>query len=117
MRVKKLLLILTILTFAAIVYAAGNKGPEVIDLSKTFNVEKTTKPAVQFPHALHQQNNQCVECHMSPEGGKELKTASGAKFEPGVVKGAGNSVHKEICWPCHVEKKVKAGKSCNKCHK
>lgn len=114
---KKLLVVLAILTFAVVVYAAADKGPEVIDLSKTFNVEKTTQKPVQFPHAIHQQNNECVECHMSPEGGKELKAASGAKFEPGEVKGAGNSVHKEFCWPCHTEKKVKAGKTCKTCHK
>jgi hypothetical protein len=115
--VKKLLVVLMILTFAVIVYATVDKGPEVIDLSKTFNVEKTTQKPVQFPHALHQKNSECTDCHMTPEGGKELKAASGAKFEPGVVKGTGNSVHKELCWPCHEEKKVKAGKACKTCHK
>ncbi|UOD34540.1 cytochrome c3 family protein [Deferribacteraceae bacterium V6Fe1] len=114
---KKILALIAVLSFALVVFAA-EKGPETIDLSKAFNVEKTTKKPVAFPHAFHQTKNECTECHMSAEGGKALKNINtGAQLEVGTVKGTSNNVHKEFCWACHKAKKVKSGTSCNKCHK
>lgn len=115
---KKFAVILTLLLFAFAAYAV-DKGPAVMDLSKRFNVPKTTKKVVKFPHAFHQSKNKCTECHMTAEGGKgTLKNQkTGGKFDPGVVKGTSNKVHKEFCWVCHKKKKVKKGKSCKTCHK
>lgn len=114
---KKLLVLCVCLGFA-IVVAAAEKGPAVIDLSKEFGVTKTTKKPVQFPHEFHQSKNQCTECHISPEGGKELKSIkTGEKLVLGEVKGMKNAAHDEFCWACHVAKKVPSGKSCKKCHK
>ncbi|TYB36680.1 MAG: cytochrome c3 family protein [Flexistipes sinusarabici] len=114
---KKLFVILSIMIFAVIAYAA-QKGPETIKMTEVFNVPKTTKKAVEFPHAFHQTKNECTECHMSPEGGKELKNINtGEKLEVGAVKGIMNPVHKNFCWACHTKKNVPQGKSCTKCHK
>jgi hypothetical protein len=112
---KKILVLITVLAFAFAAYAA-NKGPAEIDLSKKFDVPKTTKKAVIFPHAKHQATNECTDCHMSAEGGTALKSSKGGELKPGKVKGTSNKVHKEFCWPCHKAKKVKKGKSCSKCH-
>lgn len=111
---KKLVVLLTVLTFAVVAFAAG-KGPAEIDLSKKFDIPKLTKKAVMFPHAKHQAKNECTDCHMTAEGGP-IKTAKGKELKPGKVKGTSNKVHKEFCWPCHKAKKVKKGKSCSKCH-
>ncbi len=113
---KKFAVILTLLLFAFAAYAV-DKGPEVMDLSKKFNVPKTTKKAVMFPHAFHQSKNKCTECHMTAEGGALKNQKTGKEFDPGVVKGTSNKVHKEFCWVCHKKKKVKKGKSCKTCHK
>ncbi|BAI80297.1 multiheme c-type cytochrome [Deferribacter desulfuricans SSM1] len=112
---KKLFILLALIVFSSIVIAG--QGPEVIDLSKKFNVPKTTKKVVKFPHWFHQTKNQCTECHLDANGGKLKNIKKGGEFNPGVVKGTGNKVHKEFCWPCHKAKKVPRGKSCNKCHK
>ena len=113
---KKIAVILTMFIFAIAAYAV-DKGPATMDLSKRFNVPKTTKKAVQFPHAMHQKNNECTDCHMTAEGGALKNQKTGKEFNPGVVKGTSNKVHKEFCWDCHKKKKVKKGKSCNTCHK
>lgn len=114
---KKFLILCAVLSFAIAVVAA-EKGPAVIDLSKEFGVTKTTKKPVQFPHEFHQSKNQCTECHLSAEGGKELKSIkTGEKLVLGEVKGTKNAAHDEFCWACHEAKKVPSGKSCNKCHK
>ncbi|MGA1863394.1 cytochrome C [Deferribacter thermophilus] len=109
---KKLIISLAILAFSTLVIAG--QGPEVIDLSKSFDIPKLTKKEVKFPHWAHQKNNQCSDCHL--EGGALKNIKSGGKLEPGVVKGINNKVHKEFCWPCHIAKKVPRGKSCSKCH-
>ena len=113
---KKYAIILTLIFFAFTAYAV-DKGPEVMDLSKKFNVPKTTKKAVQFPHAFHQSKNKCIECHMTDEGGALRNQKTGKEFKPGKIKGTSNKVHKEFCWVCHKKKKVKKGKSCKTCHK
>ncbi|MBZ4647071.1 MAG: multiheme C-type cytochrome [Clostridia bacterium] len=114
---KKILALIAVLSFALVVFAA-DKGPETIDLSKSFNYEKTTKKPVMFPHAFHQTKVECAECHMSAEGGKELKNINtGDILKVTKLVGTANDVHKEFCWPCHKAKKVKSGTSCNKCHK
>jgi len=114
---KKLLALLSILAFASIVFAL-DKGPAEIDMTTVFDVPKTTQKPVTFPHAFHQENNDCEECHMSPEGGKDLRNIkTGEKLEIGVVKGTMNDVHKNFCWECHTKKRVPAGKACTKCHK
>jgi hypothetical protein len=111
---KKILVVITIVAFALVAYAA-NKGPAEIALSTKFDIPKMTKKAVKFPHALHQSKNECTECHLSAEGGA-LKSSKGGELKPGKVKGTSNKLHKEFCWPCHKAKKVKKGKSCSKCH-
>lgn len=113
---KKLVAIFSVLAFAAVAAIAA-QGPETIDLGKAFDVKSPTKKAVMFPHGVHQKNNQCTDCHMDAKGGKDLKSAKGAKLTIGEVKGTSNALHKEFCWPCHEKKQVKAGKACNTCHK
>ena len=86
----------------------GN-GPETINLKEKFSV-KGNKPAVIFPHRMHQGKLGCTNCHPTDKGGP-LKV----KIEK--TTGIGNDFHKKFCWPCHVEKKVPKGKSCSTCHK
>ncbi|MEF3255502.1 MAG: cytochrome c family protein [Deferribacterales bacterium] len=110
---KKLLILVSFLGIASFAFA----NPPTIDLSKAFNVANPTKKAVQFPHAVHQKNNQCTDCHMDAKGGKKLKAANGSELVIKKIKGTNHAVHKDFCWPCHEKKQVKAGKSCNTCHK
>jgi len=113
---KKLLVIMSIMIFASVVYAE-EKGPETIKMTDVFNVPKTTKKVVEFPHAFHQTKNECSECHLDPEGGDGLKNINtGKKLEVEEVSGIMNPVHKNFCWACHTKKNVPQGKSCNKCH-
>ncbi len=96
---------------AALLFSASGlaSGPETIDLKARHHIEGK-KPAVVFPHKLHQEKLECTKCHGSPEGGA-------LKVEIKKVKGMGNDFHKKFCWPCHVEMKVPKGKSCSTCHK
>jgi hypothetical protein len=111
---------LVIFSVALVAFAAG---PESINLAEKWGIAPK-KPAVVFPHALHQTKNQCVECHATPEGGA-LKNIAGATIDPAALVASGNlkpggmknDIHDEFCWKCHVEKKVPKGKSCNTCHK
>lgn len=87
----------------------GVTGPAEIDLKARFHVEGK-KEAVIFPHARHQEKQECISCHADPKGG-ELKVAIVN------ISGVGNDFHKKFCWPCHEEKKVSKGKACATCHK
>lgn len=113
---KNIILAMVVVCFA--VFGAIAAGPEKVDLAKW--VEGTpSKPAAQFPHAFHAEKNQCVECHMTAEGGalKNLKTGAQVNFAGAVKeKATKNEAHDAFCWECHVAKKVPQGKSCNKCH-
>lgn len=114
---KKLLALISIMSFALIVFAV-EKGPEIIDLSKEFNIENPSKKPVMFQHALHQTKNECTDCHMSANGGKQLiNTKTGELFVVEKTKGIGNDWHQNFCFPCHERMKVQGGKSCNTCHK
>jgi hypothetical protein len=113
---KKFAILVSMLAAASFAFAAAN-SPDVIDLGKKFNVANPTKKSVQFPHAIHQKNNKCTDCHMDEKGGAKLKSANGGELVVKDVKGTGNQFHKELCWPCHEKKQVKNGKSCNTCHK
>lgn len=114
---KKILIAMLVVCFA--VAAAIAAGPAKIDL-KTWVDGEPTKPAVNFPHDVHQEKNECTDCHMSAEGGalKNIKAGSGELNFEGAIKSkvTKNSAHDDFCWACHVEKKVPQGKSCNKCH-
>ncbi len=87
----------------------ASNAPETINLKEKFSVTGK-KPAVIFPHKMHQGKLKCTDCHASDKGGP-LKV----KIEK--TKGMSNDFHKKFCWPCHVEKKVPKGKSCSTCHK
>ncbi len=89
--------------------ASSGNGPETIDLKAKYSI-KGKKKAVIFPHRNHQKKLKCVKCHKSPEGGA-------LKVEIKKLKGMSNDFHKKFCWPCHVEMKVKKGKTCKTCHK
>lgn len=92
----------------AVAYAAN---PAQIDLKAAFGVQGS-KQAVIFNHAKHQASNACTDCHSGPAGGKgTLKVVIETK------EGMANDFHKKLCWPCHEEKKVAQGKTCNTCHK
>lgn len=103
-----ILLLSGIIMFSLSAIASG-AGPEVINLKEKFNV-KGSKTAVMFPHAKHQAKLECTKCHASSEGGK-------LNMEIKKTAGFANDFHKKFCWPCHVEMKVPAGKSCTTCHK
>jgi hypothetical protein len=92
---------------AAVVFASG--GPETIDLKARFHIEGK-KPAVIFPHRLHQSRLECTKCHPSDKGGP-------LKVRIEKTTGMSNDFHKKFCWPCHVEMKVPKGKSCSTCHR
>ncbi len=113
---KKLIVAMIVVCFA--VAAAVAAGPAKIDL-KTWVAGEPSKPAVQFPHDVHQTKNQCTDCHVKEDGGalKNLKAGGDVNFKGAVkVKATKNEAHDNFCWECHVAKKVPQGKSCNKCH-
>lgn len=83
--------------------------PETIDLASSFGIEAKKKP-VLFAHAAHAQNNACAECHVETDTFK-------LKYDIVEKTGTKNDFHAKMCFPCHEEKGVKVGKSCNKCHK
>ncbi|MCF6291532.1 MAG: cytochrome c3 family protein [Desulfobacterales bacterium] len=89
--------------------AVANNGPAKIDLKAKFGFEGK-KAAVIFPHAEHQANNKCTDCHKDANGGA-LKVTIEKK------KGSKNDFHVKLCFPCHKAKKVPKGKSCRTCHK
>ncbi len=89
--------------------ASSGNGPETIDLKAKHSIQGKKK-AVIFPHRKHQGKLECTKCHKGPEGGV-------LKVELKKIKGMSNDFHKKICWPCHVEMKVKKGKTCKTCHK
>lgn len=91
------------------VVAMASAGPATINLKEKFKVAGSKK-AVIFPHHLHQSKMACTACHPTESGGP-------LKVEIKKTTGFGNDFHKKLCWPCHVEKKVPKGKSCNTCHK
>ncbi|WP_022849687.1 cytochrome c3 family protein [Limisalsivibrio acetivorans] len=114
---KKMIMgVLLVCLTAMIAFAAA--GPDKVDLSKWVD-GKPSKKAVEFPHAFHQEKNECTECHMNADGGplKSIKTGKEISFD-GAIKPRkmSNDAHKEFCWECHQEKKVPGGKSCSKCH-
>jgi hypothetical protein len=113
---KKLIVAMAVICFA--VAAAIAAGPAKIDL-KTWVAGEPSKPAVQFPHDVHQAKNACTDCHVTEEGGalKNLKAGGEVSFKGAIgVKKTKNDAHDLFCWECHVTKKVPQGKSCNKCH-
>ena len=113
---KKYLISAMIFIFAATVIAAN--GPDTINLAEHWVSGKVKKKEVIFPHAVHQKNNSCTDCHMTAEGGA-LKSGKGKELNlAGAIKGGktSNAAHKEFCWDCHKKKKVKKGKSCSTCH-
>jgi len=108
--------LLVVFSVALVAFAAG---PETINLAEKWGLDKTMKPAVQFPHALHQSKNECTECHATAEGGA-LKNIDGKEIAiAGTLKKGkkDKTVHDEFCIKCHKAKKVKKGTSCNTCHK
>ena len=97
-----------------------NLGPDKIDLSKTLNVKNPTQKPVIFPHRFLQEalEYQCDLCHMSKDGSGALKDQNtGEELKVAEVKGAGNFVHTNFCWPCHTKMNVPQGRVCSKCHK
>lgn len=114
--------VLVVFAFALVAFAAT--GPETINLAEKWGLTPK-KAAVVFPHAIHQKNNQCTDCHLSAEGGaiKDIKT--GAALDPKALVASGDLkagktkhvIHDDFCWECHVKKNVPKGKSCNTCHK
>ena len=116
---KKIAVLLAVLIFSAVAFAANN-GPAEINLGeKWVDGGKTKKKAVIFPHALHQKSNDCTECHVSADGSglKNLKKGGELNLAGALKKGkTSNDAHNLFCWDCHKKKKVKKGKSCTKCH-
>lgn len=92
------------------VRAAERSGPEIIDLKERFQVSGK-KGAVLFPHHLHQEKAACQDCHVSAQGGGALKAKIDKKT------GFKNDFHTNLCWPCHIDRKVPKGKSCKTCHR
>ncbi len=90
-------------------WALADKGPETVDLKAAHKVEGK-KSAVIFPHHKHQEKVECGKCHKDTNGGGPLLVDI---VKLTTIK---NDFHKKFCWPCHVEMKVKKGKSCKTCH-
>lgn len=84
-------------------------APEEVNIAENHGIA-TTKKLVIFPHKSHAEKLACEECHSKPEEGV-------LKVEITKLDGTNNSFHKELCFPCHKEMKVKAGTACNTCHK
>jgi hypothetical protein len=107
------------LAFVGMSMAETDKGPAEI----TFDSEK--KPAI-FPHAKHQENIKCAECHHSKdEHGAQVAYVEGQKIEKCATCHDGSIANKKVknfkgaahvnCKGCH-----KAGKKgptkCKQCH-
>ncbi|MGA1861821.1 NapC/NirT family cytochrome c [Deferribacter thermophilus] len=84
-------------------------APDTINIAENHGIDTTKKPVI-FPHKKHFEMFKCEECHSKPDEGS-------LKVEIKVLKGTSNTFHKEICFPCHKEYKVKKGTSCSTCHK
>lgn len=112
---------------------ANDKGPADITLESTIDVAKKPKPA-QFPHAKHQEQLKCGDCHHSKGAdGKQVAYAEGQKIEKceschnkaaGMPKGLEtfkDAAHKN-CKGCHKDvagddkAKKKAMTACGACH-
>lgn len=112
-----------LVVFSVALVAVAASGPESINLAESWGLE-VKKKAVVFPHALHQEKNECTECHATAEGGA-LKNIKGESIDPKALIASGdlkkggtkNPIHDDFCWECHKEKKVPKGKSCSTCHK
>lgn len=89
--------------------AKKDTGPETMNLKERFNVEGKKK-AVIFPHHKHQAKLKCEKCHVSPDGGGDIR------FKIVKKDGIQNDYHKKFCFPCHTEMKVPKGRSCSNCH-
>jgi predicted CXXCH cytochrome family protein len=82
--------------FAGITMAEDDKGPAEI----TLQTAEAKKPAV-FPHAKHQEKQECDKCHKD------------ANFTPGAwTKDSGHA----LCQPCHKENENKELAKCTNCH-
>ncbi|MEN8140175.1 MAG: cytochrome C [Thermodesulfobacteriota bacterium] len=101
--------ILLLALAAAPALAAAGQGPATINLKELFTVEGSKK-AVIFPHHQHQEKSPCDSCHRSAKGGDALRVTIEVR------SGFKNDFHQKLCWPCHIEKEVPAGKSCATCH-
>ena len=108
---KRQLLLATFLVFAAAALAFAAESPDKIDLHDSWGVHNSTRDHVVFDHVLHQANNQCEDCHDSPEGGSKLKPEKEIK---GMTDK--NPAH-TLCWDCHTKKRISGMKNCIKCHK
>ncbi len=91
------------------VLAKKDIGPEMMNLKERFKVEGKKK-AVIFPHHKHQAKLKCEQCHVSADGGGDLR------FKIVKKDGIQNDYHKKFCFPCHTEMKVPKGRSCSNCH-
>jgi nitrate/TMAO reductase-like tetraheme cytochrome c subunit len=84
-------------------------APESINIADNHGIKTTKKPVI-FDHKKHFEMFKCETCHSKPEEGT-------LKIEIKKLTGTNNSFHKELCFPCHKEHKVKKGTSCSTCHK
>jgi predicted CXXCH cytochrome family protein len=101
--------------------AEADKGPAEI----TMNADGK-KPAV-FPHAAHQEKNDCVTCHHKDDGGKQAPLAEGdavakclschnADFANEKLRTYKNVGH-GLCKTCHTKMKADgAPTKCTGCH-
>jgi hypothetical protein len=108
---KKIIVFSVVCLFSIVTMAlAVDNGAAEINLKDTWKVEGKQKPVI-FPHATHQSNNECVECHATAEGGNFAL--------PGTIAGQNeeNAAH-NFCWTCHTKKNnTKVKKICTRCHK
>jgi c(7)-type cytochrome triheme protein len=106
----KIFMSVIMIAFAAVLAMAQVESPTEINLKEAWEVQNATRDAVVFKHAFHQENNQCIDCHDSEEGGNKLKPE-------GEIKGmmAKNPAHAQ-CWPCHTKKRIPGMQNCVKCH-
>ena len=102
-------------------FASADKGPAEI----TLNADGT-KPAV-FPHAKHQEKNDCAACHHKAVDGKQAPLAEGdtvAKCDTCHNADTANEklrtwkdIGHALCKDCHTKMKdAGAPTKCNDCH-
>ena len=78
---KKSLILLVVAAFVmslgfGVTMSMADNGPADITMNADSKSEKP-KPAV-FPHAKHQEKNDCATCHHIDDGGKQAPLAEGA---------------------------------------
>ncbi len=127
---KKSLILLVVTAFVmslglGVTMSMADNGPADITINADSKSAKP-KPA-QFPHAKHQEKNDCATCHHIDDGGKQAPLAEGgavAKCDSCHNADFANEKLRKwkdighgLCKDCHKKKKAEgAPTKCGACH-